>query len=78
MAIKVTTPETKQEPKPFPKLMVINETGNNGTIVFFVRNNQGVVITGYGSWANKEGEYISSWAMSHFTDYNDPITIQNA
>jgi hypothetical protein len=75
MAINVTLGEVKpQEEKPFPKLM----KGSEGTLVMFFKSGQGTVIS-----TNKPniplltGEYYKGFTMSEFTDYNEPITLQN-
>jgi len=80
MAIKVTTPETKQEKeyKPFPKLMVIENGPNAGTIIGFRGEGGGSVILGCGNLKGCEFKSSESWDMEQFTDYNDLITIQNA
>jgi hypothetical protein len=75
MAIKVklgATENTQQE-KPFPKLM----KHEDGTITFFSSFEKGTHI-----YAVKELEHIigittNGISMSKFTDYNEPITIQN-
>ena len=75
MAIKVTTPETKQEPKPFPKLMV----NGNGCVRLVFKNCDSVILKS-AAGENEVGRYSNHdrWVMEGFTDYNDPITIQNA
>jgi len=76
MAIKVTlgaTEKTQQE-KPFPKLMVAKNTGR---VVFFLEPNNGVQLNTIFEHDDKEPHYDDSWIMSDFTDYNEPITIQN-
>jgi hypothetical protein len=63
--------ENKTEVKPFPKLM-INE---DNEIVYFVRHGYGLPINGVGwdySTLNED-----NWNMEYFTDYNEPVTIQN-
>lgn len=71
--ITVKTTTEKQEPKPFPKLM----RSVNGNVVLFYKNGEGVLIEKVNS-KRMEGEYITEWDMDNFTDYNQPITIQNA
>lgn len=76
--IKVTTGEQpKQESKPFPKLMILDNDVNKGTVVLFSEENKGMVILGCGNYTGKEGLFTSTWNMKCFTDYNEPITIQN-
>lgn len=72
--INVTLSEVKpQEEKPFPKLMI----SKSGRIVLFTSKFSGFVIREkeycYGIW-----HFSKSWASEDFTDYNEPITIQNA
>lgn len=72
MAIKVTTGEAKPKASNhFPKLM----RSSLGRIVLFVEHKKGIQI----NTACTEGpHYCENWAMGDFTDYNEPITIQNA
>ena len=79
MAIKVTTPETKQDVKPFPKLMIaVNGISYNGTVVLFDSECRGVIVKGSGINTNDTGCFFNDFVMSDFTDYNEPLTIQNA
>ena len=71
--IKVKT-EVKQEPKPFPKLMK-SETGN---IVLFTEPDFGTLIVASSTIGKEIGYWQKSWDTEVFTDYNEPITIQNA
>lgn len=72
--IKVTLGEVKpQEEKPFPKLMKHN---NSDLIVLFQRYKEGVVL--YSGSGHEVGENSKTWNIENFTDYNEPITIQNA
>jgi hypothetical protein len=74
MSVKVTTQQqTEQKEKPFPKIMISKSTGN---IILFEKNKAGTCIV------SKElniqiGSYSDTWTMSNFTDYNEPITLQN-
>lgn len=74
--IKVTVGESKtQSEKPFPKLMVSSQTGN---VVFFLSSGEGVVLLATENGSNfSSGEYFSMFDMKCFTDYNEPITLQN-
>lgn len=75
--IKVTLGEAKpQTEKLFPKLMKSTETGN---IVLFHSPEKGVVVSlgVYKGNPYSIGEYSSSLNMMIFTDYNEPITLQN-
>ena len=81
--INVTIGESKtQNEKPFPKLMkCIGDSWAKGSIVFFIRPEKGIRLTSSyeGDMSNPEFDSIvNSWDMSNFTDYNEPITLQNA
>lgn len=79
MAIKVTTNETKQDVKPFPKLMIVkNGIENAGTVVLFKEKEEGIIVAGTGYWEGNEWSLETDWDINYFTDYNEPITIQNA
>lgn len=72
--IKVTlqNEEKKADAKPFPKLMITE----GGKIVLFFEPRIGVALAMTG--ANWSGiDYFTEWVMEKFTDYNEPITIQN-
>ncbi len=70
--IKLTIGESKtQEVKPFPKLMASNE----GRLVMMISYGIGFQLN-YA--ANEDPHYYKEWAMNEFTDYNKPITLQNA
>jgi hypothetical protein len=76
MAIKVTlgATENTQKEKPFPKLM---KSTISSAIVYFTEIECGLVVV-----EGEEGGSFNSapygWDMAIFTDYNEPITIQNA
>ena len=73
MAINVTLGEVKtQEPKPFPKIMESNNP--KGFIVLFFNHDYGTCLTSSGDYV--AGERYNQPA-TNFTDYNEPITIQN-
>ncbi len=79
--INVTIGESKTQEKPFPKLMMVKmDLGkhykNKGMIVYFKESKKGTVITNGENWG--DGDYCECWAMESFTDYNEPITLQNA
>lgn len=81
MAINVTLGEVKtQEPKRFPKLMTANYSANDdtGIIVLFGSPGTGVVVRTVKSSSKHIGYYSTTFIMDCFTDYNEPITIQNA
>lgn len=73
--IKVTVDEQKtQSEKPFPKLMKCID--GDPLIILFENPKVGMAIRDGIHW--KVGCYSDSWAMEEFTDYNEPITLQNA
>lgn len=73
--INVTLGEVKtQEEKPFPKLM-INLYKN--VIVLMSERKCGTVVYST-TKAYEIGYYSTDWFMDNFTDYNEPITLQNA
>jgi len=78
--INVTLGEAKpQMEKPFPKLMQVisKEADDFGTIVLFLSSKNGTVV-----YTTSHRYYIGynccTWIMDRFTDYNEPITLQNA
>jgi hypothetical protein len=77
--INVTIGESNQQEKPFPKLMTEKGTGN---LFFFYRPCLGLPLSTpdriQGTDIKHLGRWASSWQMEFFTDYNEPITIQNA
>jgi hypothetical protein len=77
--LNVTLGEVKTQEKPFPKLM----KSKIGAVVLFWEPNKGLYLFSEpGSIdAGCEGELMNGvdWPkMNIFTDYNEPITIQNA
>ena len=77
--IKVTVGEQKtQEVKPFPKLMIATKMclPDKGIIVLFSSECVGVVLYTPNDYRNV-GYTSDSFAMECFTDYNEPITLQN-
>ena len=83
--ITVTLGEAKTQKKPFPKLMI----SNLGQIILAIETNDtnekenradlivGVLIVSNGYPIGGNG-FTKAWDGNCFTDYNDPITIQNA
>lgn len=72
--INVTIGESKtQSEKPFPKLMI----SELGTIVLMSSHCCGTVVHER-SMCYGIGHSSSGWQMRSFTDYNEPITLQNA
>ena len=75
--ITVTLGEAKPQEKPFPKLMISALSPNTkDDLVLFLSEKCGVKLSGSGGTII--GEYSKDWWMEYFTDYNEPITIQNA
>lgn len=79
--IKVQIGESKtQEEKPFPKLMLCTDGWAKGAVVLFFKPEVGVRLSkateGDGSDPMFK-ELTTSFNMSKFTDFNEPITIQN-
>lgn len=73
--INVTLGEAKtQKEKSFPKLMI----SDRETIVLFHKPEYGFVIKPGVSTNNTITDSPEGWKMDLFTDYNEPITIQNA
>ena len=81
MSIKVTLGEVKtQEEKPFPKLMangygcirLVYECGSS-VILKSAENAENAEV----SWFESRINAPSDWDISDFTDYNEPITLQN-
>ena len=76
--IKVTVGEQKtQSEKPFPKFM-INRELNSVILAIGISGNfiKGTLLSA-GSSIDESGEYFDKWAALNFTDYNEPITLQN-
>jgi len=74
MAIKVKlgATENTQEIKPFPKLMKSTKTS---LIVLMIKKGTGLTLTETTFYYC--GDFIESFDMNVFIDYNEPITIQN-
>lgn len=71
--INVTIGESKTQEVKYPKLMI----SDLGRIVLFTNKRSGIVMY------EKEyhygiGHLSESWNTEDFTDYNEPITLQNA
>lgn len=71
--IKVTLGEQPKEEKPFPKLM---KHSCSELIVLFYKHKEGTVVASYGG--HTIGKNSCTWSIENFTDYNEPITLQNA
>ncbi len=78
--INVTLGEAKPQEKPFPKLMKSN--ANQYTLIaLFTSKNEGTVLFDDNKIEEDRyeiGHYSIGWSMNKFTDYNEPITLQNA
>jgi hypothetical protein len=80
--VKVTLGEQPaQNEKPFPKLM-ISKTDESELVVILAVMKRGEDIEGQVLHSTIErhhvGKISSKWNAGKFTDYNEPITIQNA
>ena len=74
MAVNVTIGESKpQEEKPFPKLM---RAYKNGLIVFFIDKGLGFVLNSPDN-SREVGYYSEAFFMENYTDFNEPLTLQN-
>ena len=73
--IKVIVGEQEPQEKPFPKLMISSDYKE---IVFFIKSKCGVMITYSDEGPDRRKEYYDKYNMECFTDYNEPITLQNA
>jgi hypothetical protein len=73
MSVKITIGESKTREKPFPKLM----KGKNNEIVYFYESKVGFPLDGKGYDVINDRFHLS-WNMSGFTDFNEPITLQNS
>ena len=72
--INVTIGESKtQEKELFPKLMI----SGLGRIVLFTSKRSGIVMYEK-EYCFGVGHFSECWANEDFTDYNEPITLQNA
>jgi hypothetical protein len=78
--ITVTVGEQKTQEKPFPKVMI----SDLGQIILAIEPSIGRedLLTGYLLKSNGypigENGFTKNWSREKFTDFNDPITIQNA
>jgi hypothetical protein len=74
MAVNVTIGESKpQEEKPFPKIMM---SYTNGLTVFFIDKGCGFVLNNPDN-SREVGYYSETFFMENFTDFNEPLTLQN-
>ena len=71
--IEVTTRPQENKVKEFPKIMISGDL-----IVLFSEPEKGVVLKCGNIYSYTEGRYYVEWNMDKFTDYNEPITLQNA
>lgn len=71
--INVTVGEQKtHSEKPFPKLMIGTKGIWKDQICFFEKEMEGMLV------GPREFGYASNFNMGDFTDFNEPITLQNA
>lgn len=87
MAFKVTIGESKtQEVKPFPKLMTYKYPNNGAKILLLMKDSKnGVVLEKLEEGININMDALGNfWTIISddsnigvFTDYNEPITLQN-
>lgn len=76
MAINVTLGEVKtQNNKPFPKLMKWNKPERELVVLFQSLKSGTVLFSTSIHW--RMGDASDDFDMSQFTDYNEPITLQN-
>lgn len=64
--------------KPFPKLMICINNSDNGTIVYFTKTGNGVIIVCGPNNFRGVGYKSDTFNMNYFTDFNESITLQNA
>ena len=72
--INVTIGESKTQEKPFPKLM----QHKDGTITFFKAYGIGTHIYARVDMSHIIGNHPNEISMNGYTDFNEPITLQNA
>lgn len=73
--IKVTLGEKPKEEKPFPKLMTLI---GKGGVFYFCNEKSCICLLPENDPIWETGEYSTIPHMPHFTDYNEPVTLQNA
>lgn len=84
--VTVTVGEQKpQSEKPFPKLMICKDEQGSTIVFMLTKNGVGNLVTStHESWDDRNErpqdcyETKNNWIISKFTDYNEPITLQNA
>lgn len=77
--INVTIGESKTQSENYPKIMISsNASDNKTTIVLFTSYSCGICLQKGKEESCVVGEYCEDWYMPVFTDYNEPITLQNA
>lgn len=72
--INVTLGEVKTQEKKFPKIM---QSSDYEELVYFLSPCVGIMLTYSGRKEDLRGVLHENYKMEYFTDYNDPITIQN-
>jgi hypothetical protein len=74
MAIKTTIGESKAQEKEFPKLM----KNIRDTSIVLMTSNLGVgTLVRTGHFSPPMGDFRINWNMNEFTDFNEPLTLQN-
>ena len=63
----------KTQEKEYPKLM----STSDGYLAFFFKERCGTCLKKPSNASDQIGGYTEYWTMNGFTDYNEPITIQN-
>ena len=80
--IKVTVSEQKtQSKKPFPKLMISrSEKGSTIVFVLDIYGEGNGIYSDHPLWNDKPHSFYKTmnWDLNEFTDFNEPITLQNA
>jgi hypothetical protein len=71
--INITIGESKPQEKPFPKLM---KSSRGGIFIFKTEKEATCIMVGNSGW--DLGDHDAIELFEEFTDYNDPITLQNA
>jgi hypothetical protein len=77
MKVTVNNTTPTQE-KPFPKLMITNEYATvRNRIVLFLNEKVGTCLQVGSADTREVGEYVTTWDMEMFTDFNGSITLSN-
>ncbi len=71
MAIKLVGEPKSKKTIQYPKIMISKGRGN---VVLFISEKEGICLSDGGY---KFGTYSTGWNIGEFTEYNEPVTIQN-